>query len=549
MELLGYSRKNFVIYDTSEQKKVMKKIFDDLCFRDRYMELKEAEALNFISKQKEKMNTPDDLDDAGFKGHPLVLAYREYEKILKKNNALDFDDLLWKTVQLFERYPDILKYYQEKFKYIMVDEYQDTNLVQFKIVSILADKYKNLCVVGDDDQSIYRFRGADIRNILEFENQFKDTKVIKLEESYRSTKNILDAANAVISHNKGRKEKRLWTQGEAGEKIRTVSTADAPREAQYVVSEIEQAHFRNNVAYRDFAILYRTNAQSRLFEQNLTMANIPYRLIGALSFFERKEVKDMLAYLRVLVNPEDDFGMERIINVPRRGIGATTVKKLQQFAFKKNCSLYEAICSADEILSPASSKKVKAFASQIQELVASADDRSVSDIIKLILKVTDYFSDYKKNSEELEERMDNVYELINMAASYEKGSVEEGIDAIESFLTESALLSGIDSLNDNEDGVVLMTLHSAKGLEFPYVYMVGMEEETFPGYRPINSTDPADMEEERRLCYVGITRAKKVLTMTSAAERMTYGQIYPRTPSRFLEEIPDELVNHMLPRW
>lgn len=551
MTLLGYKRKNFVIYDTSEQKKVIKQAFDTLNFRENYREIKESDVLNFISKQKETMTYPEDLEKQGYGGHPYTLAYKEYEKILKKNNALDFDDLLCKTIQLFEAYPRILESYQERFKFIMVDEYQDTNLVQFKIVSMLAEKYQNLCVVGDDDQSIYRFRGADIRNILEFEKKFKNTKVIKLEENYRSTKNILSAANAVIAHNTNRKTKRLWTQGNEGAKIRTITLADATREAQYIVSEIEQAHERQNVFYKDFAILYRTNAQSRLFEQYLAIKNIPYRLVGALSFFERKEIKDMLAYLRVLVNHEDDFGLERIINVPRRGIGATTVKKLQQYAAKKNCSLYEAVCSADEILSGAAAKKIRAFAAQIQDLTSAVEELSAEKAIKFVLETTNYFSDYEKNSEELEERMGNVYELINMAVSYtERAEQEEGSMAIEGFLTESALLSGIDSVDDHEDCVVLMTLHSAKGLEFPYVYIAGMEEDTFPSYRALESSaDPSDLEEERRLCYVGITRTRKVLTLTSAAERMVYGQTYPKSPSRFLSEIPPELINHKVPRW
>lgn len=496
------------------------------------------------------MTYPEDLEKQGYGGHPYTLAYKEYEKILKKNNALDFDDLLCKTVQLFEAYPRILESYQERFKFIMVDEYQDTNLVQFKIVSMLAEKYQNLCVVGDDDQSIYRFRGADIRNILEFEKQFKNTKVIKLEENYRSTKNILAAANAVIAHNTNRKAKKLWTQGNEGAKIRTITLADSTREAQYIVSEIEQAHERQNVFYKDFAILYRTNAQSRLFEQYLAIKNIPYRLIGALSFFERKEIKDMLAYLRVLVNHEDDFGLERIINVPRRGIGAATVKKLQQYAAQENCSLYDAVCSVDKILSNAAAKKIRAFAEQIQTLTAAVEELSAEKAIKLVLQTTNYFSDYEKNSEELEERMENVYELINMAVSYsERAEQEEGSMAIEGFLTESALLSGIDSVDDNEDCVVLMTLHSAKGLEFPYVYIAGMEEGTFPSYRALETNDFADLEEERRLCYVGITRARKVLTLTSAAERMVYGQTYQKSPSRFLSEIPPALIDHKVPRW
>lgn len=549
MTLLGYKRKNFVIYDTSEQKKAVKQAFDTLNFRENYREIKESDVLSFISKQKETMMYPEDLEKQGYGGHPYTLAYKEYEKILKKNNALDFDDLLCKTVQLFEAYPRILESYQERFKFIMVDEYQDTNLVQFKIVSMLAEKYQNLCVVGDDDQSIYSFRGADIRNILEFEKEFQNTKVIKLEENYRSTKNILSAANAVISHNQERKEKKLWTQGEEGSKLRTITLPDATTEAKFIVSEIERMHNREKADYKDFAILYRTNAQSRLFEQCLTMKDIPYRLVGALSFFERKEVKDMLAYLRVLINPDDDFGLERIINVPRRGIGAVTIKKLKEYAFRNNCSLYDAACSADEILSKTAADKLKGFAAMLRKMTEESKCQTADMTIKMILHETDFFADYHPKSEELEERTENVYELINMATDYSGKTNHEGAEAIEGFLTESALTSGIDSLKDDEDGVVLMTLHGSKGLEFPHVFMAGMEENTFPGYRAINSTDPADMEEERRLCYVGITRTRKTLTLTSTAQRMNYGKTYAMEVSRFIDEIPRDLVDHMAVRW
>ena len=431
----------------------------------------------------------------------------------------------------------------------MVDEYQDTNLVQFKIISMLADKYQNLCVVGDDDQSIYSFRGADIRNILEFEKEFQNTKVIKLEENYRSTKNILSAANAVISHNQERKEKKLWTQGEEGSKLRTITLPDATTEAKFIVSEIERMHNREKADYKDFAILYRTNAQSRLFEQCLTMKDIPYRLVGALSCFERKEVKDMLAYLRVLINPDDDFGLERIINVPRRGIGAVTIKKLKEYAFRNNCSLYDAACSADEILSKTAADKLKGFAAMLRKMTEESKCQTADMTIKMILNETNFFTDYPQKSEELEERTENVYELINMATDYSRKTNHEGAEAIEGFLTESALTSGIDSLKDDEDGVVLMTLHGSKGLEFPHVFMAGMEENTFPGYRAINSTDPAAMEEERRLCYVGITRARKTLTLTSAAQRMNYGKTYAMEVSRFIDEIPRDLVDHMAVRW
>lgn len=548
MILLGYKRGNFVIYDTDEQKKIIRAIFAETDFQSRCPEIKEYNVISFISKQKEKMLGPDELESI-YPNYPLVTVYKEYERILKKNNALDFDDLLWKTVQLFENYPHILHSYQKQFKYIMVDEYQDTNLVQFKIISMLADKYQNLCVVGDDDQSIYSFRGADIRNILEFEKEFQNTKVIKLEENYRSTKNILSAANAVISHNQERKEKKLWTQGEEGSKLRTITLPDATTEAKFIVSEIERMHNREKADYKDFAILYRTNAQSRLFEQCLTMKDIPYRLVGALSFFERKEVKDMLAYLRVLINPDDDFGLERIINVPRRGIGAVTIKKLKEYAFRNNCSLYDAACSADDILSKTAADKLKGFAAMLRKMTEESKYQTADMTIKMILNETNFFADYPQKSEELEERTENVYELINMATDYSRKTNHEGAEAIEGFLTESALTSGIDSLKDDEDGVVLMTLHGSKGLEFPHVFMAGMEENTFPGYRAINSTDPAAMEEERRLCYVGITRARKTLTLTSAAQRMNYGKTYAMEVSRFIDEIPRNLVDHMAVRW
>ena len=519
MMLLGYKRGNFVIYDTDEQKKIIRTIFEETGFQGRYPDIKVYDVISFISKQKEKMLGPYELESI-YPDYPLITVYKEYERILKKNNALDFADLLWKTVQLFENYPHIL-----------------------------ADKHQNLCVVGDDDQSIYSFRGADIRNILEFEKEFQNTKVIKLEENYRSTKNILSAANAVISHNQERKEKKLWTQGEEGSKLRTITLPDATTEAKFIVSEIERMHNREKADYKDFAILYRTNAQSRLFEQCLTMKDIPYRLVGALSFFERKEVKDMLAYLRVLINPDDDFGLERIINVPRRGIGAVTIKKLKEYAFRNNRSLYDAACSADEILSKTAADKLKGFAAMLRKMTEESKYQTADMTIKMILHETDFFADYPQKSEELEERTENVYELINMATDYSRKTNHEGAEAIEGFLTESALTSGIDSLKDDEDGVVLMTLHGSKGLEFPHVFMAGMEENTFPGYRAINSTDPAAMEEERRLCYVGITRARKTLTLTSAAQRMNYGKTYAMEVSRFIDEIPRDLVDHMAVRW
>ena len=465
--------------------------------------------------------------------------YREYQNQLKKNNALDFDDLIVKTVELFQNDSQILDYYQERFRYIMVDEYQDTNTAQFKLISLLASKYGNLCVVGDDDQSIYRFRGADIENILSFEQTFPGARVIKLEQNYRSTQNILDAANGVIRHNRGRKEKSLWTANGTGDEILFKQFDDARDEADYIARQIRDSEF----SYQDQAVLYRTNAQSRLLEERCIFYNVPYRLVGGVNFYQRKEIKDILAYLKTVANGVDDLSVLRIINVPKRGIGATSMGRVTMFASEHGMSLYSALREARMV--PGLGKaveKIGRFISQMEcfRAMAQSEEYSIQDLIEAILEETGYEEELKAEGEiEAETRMENIQELINKAAAYEEDSQHPSLDE---FLEQVALVADIDNVDSSEDRVTLMTLHSAKGLEFPKVYLAGMEDGLFPGMMAVSSDDPTDMEEERRLCYVGITRAKKELVITAARKRMTHGETRYCKPSRFVEEIPAELL-------
>lgn len=536
IEYLGYTT-NFSIYDSDDQKTLMKQVFKAMDVDTK--QFKERSVLGTISSAKDKLTGPEEfLLNAGqdFRQRRIGEIYKEYQKRLKKNNALDFDDLIVKTVELFQNNSEVLNYYQERFKYIMVDEYQDTNLAQFKLVSLLASKYRNLCVVGDDDQSIYRFRGADIGNILSFEEMFPGAKVIKLEQNYRSTQNILNAANGVIRHNRGRKDKTLWTANGEGDLIRFKQFDTAREEADFVAREIRDSGY----AYQEQAVLYRTNAQSRLLEERCIFYNVPYRLVGGVNFYQRKEIKDILAYLKTIANGVDDLSVLRIINVPKRGIGATTMGKVTIFASEHGMSLYDALREARQIpgLGKAA-EKIGAFIGQMESFRARAqsDDYTIQDLIEGIMDETGYQQELEAEGEvESQTRLENIEELVNKAVSYEEDSEHPSLDE---FLEQVALVADIDNMDESENRVTLMTLHSAKGLEFPKVYLVGLEDGLFPSMMSINSDDKTDMEEERRLCYVGITRAEKRLTLTAAKSRMIKGQVQPERTSRFIDEIPD----------
>lgn len=544
IDRLGYDN-NFTIYDSDDQKTLMKDVckllqIDTKTYRERTI-------LSAISSTKDEMITPEEYElnaYGDFSKKKIAEAYKEYERQLKANNALDFDDLLVKTVQLFQTQPEILEYYQERFRYIMVDEYQDTNTVQFKLISLLAAKYKNLCVVGDDDQSIYKFRGANIQNILSFEKEFEHTKVIKLEQNYRSTSTILDAANAVIKNNVGRKAKSLWTENGEGEKIQFRQFDTAYDEAEYIVGDIRERVDNGKAAYCDHAVLYRTNAQSRLFEEKMITANIPYKIVGGVNFYARKEIKDLLAYLKTIDNGKDDLAVRRIINVPKRGIGLTTVNRITEAAQQRGISFYEALCSADLVPGLGRSiSKLESFAAMIEYFRKEAEHLSITELMKEILTETGYVEELKaEGEEEAEVRLQNIDEFLNKIAAYEE-SCEEELPTLSGFLEEVALVADIDSLDEESDYVVLMTLHSAKGLEFPYVYLAGMEDGIFPSYMTITADDPTEIEEERRLCYVGITRAKKELAMTCARRRMIRGETQYNKMSRFLKEVPPQLLS------
>ena len=539
IEYLGYNT-NFSIYDSDDQKTLMKQVFKAMDVDTK--QFKERSVLGTISSAKDKLIGPDEfLLNAGqdFRQRGIGEIYKEYQKRLRKNNALDFDDLIVKTVELFQNNSEILNYYQERFKYIMVDEYQDTNLAQFKLISLLASKYRNLCVVGDDDQSIYRFRGADIGNILSFEETFPGAKVIKLEQNYRSTQNILNAANGVIRHNRGRKDKTLWTANGEGDLIRFKQFDTAREEADFVAREIRDSGY----AYQDQAVLYRTNAQSRLLEERCIFYNVPYRLVGGVNFYQRKEIKDILAYLKTIANGVDDLSVLRIINVPKRGIGATTMGKVTIFASEHGMSLYDALREARQI--PGIGKvaeKIGTFIGQMESFRARAqsEDYTIQDLIEGIMDETGYQQELEAEGEvESQTRLENIEELVNKAVSYEEDSEHPTLDE---FLEQVALVADIDNMDESENRVTLMTLHSAKGLEFPKVYLVGLEDGLFPSMMSINSDDKTDMEEERRLCYVGMTRAKNELVITSARQRMVNGETRYCKPSRFLEEVPGELL-------
>lgn len=541
IDRLGFDT-NFTIYDTDDQKTLMKDICKRLDIDTKIY--KERAIMAAISSAKDELVGPEEYEMnvmGDFSKRKIALAYKEYQKELKKNNALDFDDLIMKTVELFQACPDVLEYFQERFKYIMVDEYQDTNTAQFKFVSLLAGKYRNLCVVGDDDQSIYKFRGANIGNILGFENVFPDAKVVRLEQNYRSTQNILNAANQVIQNNMERKRKTLWTENDEGEKLHFRQFMNAYEEAEYIVGDISKKVREQDAQYRDIAILYRTNAQSRLFEEKFLMANIPYKLVGGVNFYARKEIKDLLAYLKTVDNARDDLAVRRIINVPKRGIGATTLTRVQDYAVSMGMSFYEALKEANAISTLGrAATKVEPFVTFIQTLRSKAEYLSPSELLKDIIESTGYVKELEaEGTEEAEARIENIDELITKVVSYEEENEEPTLSG---FLEEVALVADIDSVDGDDNQVLLMTLHSAKGLEFPFVYLAGMEDGMFPSYMTITSDDPTEIEEERRLCYVGITRAMKDLTLTCAQQRMIRGETQYNKVSRFIKEIPRELV-------
>ena len=543
IDRLGFGT-NFTIYDSDDQKTLMK----DICKRleiDTKM-YKEKMFLSAISSAKDELIDPIEFETraAGdYVKRKQAQVYREYQQALKQNNALDFDDLIMKTVELFKLDKEVLASYQDRFRYIMVDEYQDTNTAQFELIRLLALKYQNLCVVGDDDQSIYKFRGANIYNILNFEHHFPDATVIKLEQNYRSTQNILDAANAVIANNQGRKEKRLWTDNGAGDKITFEQLDTAAEEADFVARDIARRVRKGEYQYKDCAILYRTNAQSRLFEERFITANIPYKIFGGVNFYARKEVKDLLAYLKTIDNGQDDLAVRRIINIPKRGIGAASINKVALYAQEQEISFYDSLCEAEQVpgLCKAAAK-IRPFVLFIQSMKAKAKLLSVADLLQEVIETTGYVRELEaEGTDEAEARIENIDELISKAVDYAEG---EEAPTLNGFLENVALVADIDSFDENSDYVVLMTLHSAKGLEFPNVYLAGLEDGLFPSYMSITSDNSqAEIEEERRLAYVGITRAKKNLTITSARVRMVRGQTQYGKVSRFVREIPPELLS------
>ena len=544
IDLLGYDR-NFTIYDASDQKSLMKEVLKEMKIDTK--QFPERSVMSEISSAKNEYKSPLDYRNeygSNFRNQRIADIYEHYQKRLKENNALDFDDLLVKMVDLFQANPDVLEHYQDRFQYIMVDEYQDTNTVQFLLVSLLAKKYRNLCVVGDDDQSIYKFRGANIYNILNFEKVFPDAQVIRLEQNYRSTQNILNAANGVIANNKGRKEKKLWTENQKGELVHFKQYDTEYDEADGVVSRINFLAMRG-VQYKDMAILYRTNAQSRIFEEKLKQKNIPYAIVRGISFYDRKEIKDLMSYLKVVDSGMDDLSVKRIINVPKRGIGQTTINRLQEFAILNQMSFLDAVFNADEIPEVARAlAKLHKFADMIEEFREYASEHEISELLEHILDVTQYRAELEaEGTDESISRLEDIEELFNDIAYYEE---EKENPNLRDFLAEKdmyTLNAGIDNLEDENNKVLLMTLHNAKGLEFNNVFLGGMEEGVFPGFGAMMSGDESEIEEERRLCYVGITRAKERLFLSAAKRRMLRGQTQYNRRSRFIDEIPGQYLD------
>lgn len=544
IERLTDYKKNFVIFDSDDQEKIVKECLKELNYNEKNFPPRNV--LSVISRSKDQMITAEKFMErnmSDFKMRKFADIYKLYQDKLKKNNALDFDDILLKTVELLAYNEDILKHYQDKFKYIMVDEYQDTNYCQYKLISLLARQHKNLCVVGDDDQCIYSWRGADIGNILNFEKDFSGAKVIKLEQNYRSTKTILDAANHVIKCNYGRKSKNLWTENGEGKSVIHYNASDEREEADFITSEIERLSIEESRENGDFAVLYRTNAQSRIIEEMCMTRGIPYKIVGGFKFYDRKEVKDIIAYLRVIQNPTGDLSIKRIINVPKRGIGIASIEKLENHAKAAGDSLFDALLELDEIegINAKAKKNMREFYRLIVELMAMSESLSISELLKEVLERSGYLKELEEGEDEAtESRADNIRELLSAAIEFEKKNEDK---TLESFLEKLALMSDIDNLDSSNSALTMMTLHSAKGLEYPVVFIAGMEEGLFPSQR--SYFEDKQMEEERRLMYVGITRAKEKLYLTSAFERTIYGHTTYTTVSQFVKEIPKDLITRI----
>ena len=548
---LGYDT-GFTIYDTDDQKTVIKEICKKLQIDTKM--LKERTISGAISSAKDELISPEEYDMntiGDYQKQKIARVYAEYQSTLKKSSAMDFDDLIVKTVELFKACPDVLENYQERFRFIMVDEYQDTNTAQFELIRLLAARYGNLCVVGDDDQSIYKFRGANIRNILDFEKVYPNALLIKLEQNYRSTQNVLDAANAVIQHNVGRKDKALWTSQGEGNKLHFQQFDTAYEEAEYIAYDIARKKRDGEADYKNCAVLYRTNAQARALEEQLVRAGIPYDVVGGTNFYSRREIKDLLAYLKTVANGKDDVAVKRIINIPKRGIGATTIQRVQEYADARNITFYDALREADQIMTIGKSAvKLTPFVTMIQTFRSKLPVYGIAGLLKDILDATDYILSLDAEDEDdAEARIENIDELLSKVTAYEQENEGATLDG---FLEEVALVAAIDSVGEDDDKVLLMTLHSAKGLEFAYVYLAGMEDGIFPSYMTITADDPSEVEEERRLAYVGITRAKEDLTLTCARQRMTRGETQCNPVSRFVREIPPHLLDRKVPeskRW
>lgn len=542
IEKLGYDR-SFVIYDTTDQQVVIKECLKELNLNDKNFPPKSV--LETIGKQKDELidaNHFEKLYASDFRMGKIAKAYKLYEKKLKNNNALDFDNIIMNTIKLFKEYPEVLEYYQRRFRYILVDEYQDTNTAQYTLVRQLSEAHQNLCVVGDDDQSIYGWRGANIRNILDFEKDFNSCKTIKLEQNYRSTQNILDAANFVISNNTGRKCKSLWTENKGGSKLVVCENDNEHEEARYIAREIQRLINEENRKFKDFAVLYRINAQSRVLEEMFMREGLPYKIVGGQKFYDRKEIKDIIAYLRLIQNPADNVSLKRIINVPKRGIGDTTVEHAENIAIENGLSIFTIISDAQEhsALSRAA-QKLDAFAKMIMRLRTMKENMSITELLNMVINDTGILKEYEvENTVEAQSRVENIKELKSVALEFEK---QNELNTLEEFLANISLVSDLDNLEEEQDYVVLMTMHSAKGLEFPVVFIPGMEEGVFPGYRAITE-GPEQLEEERRLCYVGITRAREKLYLSNARFRTLFGNSSYNRPSRFLSEIPEKLVDY-----
>lgn len=543
IDKIGFTR-NFVIYDADDQLTLIKDCIKELNLSEKYFNAKDIRAK--IGSFKDQIISPEDYRKeikGQFREERIADIYKLYQDKLAKNNALDFDDLINRTLELFYLRPDVLDYYGTKFQYILVDEYQDTNYAQYMLVKLLSMKHQNLCVVGDDDQSIYGWRGADLRNILEFEKDFPNAKIVKLEENYRSSQSILDAANEVIKNNRGRKEKKLWTQKGQGSNIVVYKVDDEKQEADIICRNIHKHITGDNKSPGDFAILYRTNAQSRAIEDALMKYGIPYRMYGGLRFYDRKEIKDIIAYLRVVANPADDISLKRIINVPRRGIGNTTLTTLEEVASREGESIFSIILDLDEYqeITVRTGKKVKEFGEMISNLIAMKEVMPLTEFIQTLLEHTGYEKSLQdEKTVEAETRLENIREFITAAKEFERDY--QGSDLVD-FLENIALVSDLDNLGEGQSAVNMMTMHSAKGLEFPVVFIAGMEEYLFPHARAMDSED--EMEEERRLCYVGITRAEQQLYLSYANQRNIFGNYSQNMPSRFLDEIPQELIEHI----